>query len=102
VAGQVQDNGRLGRPGPIAVTASSISMSPAVIQTTWTSGGKFTLHQLPEGRYLLAAFVDSDSSGSYSFGRAHPFRPAERFVLLQDTLRVRARWSVENVVLTFP
>jgi hypothetical protein len=102
VAGQVQDNGRLGRPGPIAVTASSISMSPAVIQTTWTSGGKFTLQQLPEGRYLLAAFVDSDSSGNYSFGRAHPFRPAERFVLLQDTLRVRARWSVENVVLTFP
>jgi hypothetical protein len=84
------------------VTVASVGLSPAVVQTTWAADKTFALRQLPEGRYILSAFVDSDSSGDYTFGRAHPFRPAERFTLLPDTLRVRARWSVENVIVAFP
>jgi hypothetical protein len=102
VSGRIQDDARLGRPGPAAVTVSSVGLSPAVVQTTWAADRAFALRQLPEGRYVLSAFVDSDSSGGYSFGSAHPFHPAERFMLLPDTLRVRARWSVENVIVTFP
>ena len=102
VSGRIQDEARLGRPGPVAVTVASVGLSPAVVQTTWAADKTFALRQLPEGRYILSAFVDSDSSGDYTFGRAHPFRPAERFTLLPDTLRVRARWSVENVIVAFP
>ncbi len=102
VTGRIQDDGRLGRPGPVSVTATSVGLSPAVVRTTWTDGSGFALRQIPEGRYILSAFVDSDSSGDFTFGQAHPFRPAERFTLLPDTLRVRARWSVENVIVTFP
>jgi hypothetical protein len=102
VAGRIQDEARLGRPGPVAVTVTSVGLSPAVVRTAWAEGKTFALRQIPEGRYILSAFVDSDSSGDYTFGRAHPFRPAERFTLLPDTLRVRARWSVENVIVPFP
>jgi hypothetical protein len=84
------------------VTVTSVGLSPAVVRTAWADGKTFALQQIPEGRYILSAFVDSDSSGDYTFGRAHPFRPAERFTLLADTLRVRARWSVENVIVPFP
>ena len=102
VSGRIQDDSRLGRPGPVAVTASSVGVTPAVVQTAWAAGSTFALHQLPEGRYIISAFVDADSSGDYSFGSAYPFRPAERYLLSPDTLRVRARWSVENVIVTFP
>jgi len=102
VTGRIQDDARLGRPGPVSVTATSVGLSPAVVRTAWADGTAFALRQIPEGRYILSAFVDSDSSGDFTFGQAHPFRPAERFTLLPDTLRVRARWSVENVIVTFP
>jgi hypothetical protein len=102
VSGRIQDGGRMGRPGPVAVTASSVGLNPAVVRTAWAEDGTFALRELPEGRYTLSAYVDVDSSGEYSFGRAHPFWPGERYTLLPDTLRVRARWSVENVVVMFP
>lgn len=102
VSGRIQDDARLGRPGPVAVTLASIGLSPAVVHTTWAVDRTFAVRQLPEGRYVLTAFVDSDSSGGYTFGQAYPYRPAERFTILPDTLRVRARWSVENVIIAFP
>lgn len=102
ISGRIQDEARLGRPGPVAVTVMSVGLSPAVVQTTWAADNAFAMRHLPEGRYIVSAFVDADSSGEYSFGQAYPFRPSERYTMLPDTLRVRARWSVENVIVTFP
>jgi hypothetical protein len=102
ITGVIQDGARFGRPGPVEVTASSVGLSPPVVQRTWTSGSSFALRLLPEGRYVLSAFVDADSSGVYTYGQAFPFKPGERFTVVQDTLRVRARWSVEGVAVRFP
>lgn len=63
--------------------------------------GKFTFDELPEGKYIVGGFRDTDGSGGYSFGLPYPFVEPERFVVMPDTLKVRARWGVEGVVLRF-
>ena len=102
IEGVVSDPwGDLGR-GVIYLTASSIDLTPARERTIrMHSPGAFALDQLPEGNYVLSAFRDSDSSGTYSCGRPFPFLPSERFTVGTDTVKVRARWGVEGVALKF-
>lgn len=97
----VDDEMERGR-GPIHVTASSVDLTPPQEKTVRLSEpGSFTFDQLSEGKYTLRGFRDADSSGIYSFGRPFPFVPSERFAVLSDTIKVRARWGVEGVVLKF-
>ncbi|HEV8537792.1 MAG TPA: Ig-like domain-containing protein [Bacteroidota bacterium] len=65
-------------------------------------GGNFSFNFLPEGRYTLFAFCDSDSNGVYSYGKPYPFMFAEPFSILPDTLKVRARWPLDGVVIRIP
>lgn len=86
--------------GALVLTARRVeggSDAPRVV--FMRKGGVFVMRDLPEGRYVLDLFQDSDSSGTFSPGRPFPFRPAEPFMVHPDTLRVRARWGVEGVVL---
>ena len=63
--------------------------------------GAFVLDRLVEGKYVLSAFRDADSSGTYTYGLPYPFAPSERFVVYPDTVKVRARWDVEGVAIRF-
>ncbi len=64
--------------------------------------GTFQFENLPEGKYKLRVFVDSDSNKTYSFGRLRPFRFAEPFRVLADTVRVRKRWESSDVYIPLP
>jgi hypothetical protein len=97
----VDDRGKAGR-GPIHVRAASVDLIPPKMRTVvLPRPGDFTLDQLIEGKYRLSGFRDADSSGSYSYGRPFPFVPSERFTVYPDTVKVRARWSVEGILLRF-
>ena len=61
--------------------------------------GPFSFENIPEGRYSFFVFRDSDGNGVYSYGRPYPFQPAERFSPYTDTLKLRARWPLEGVVI---
>jgi hypothetical protein len=88
--------------GEIYVTATRVLSSSPTVATLRLSGtGKFRFERLLEGRYTLSAFRDRDSSESFSFGKPFPFTPSERFAVIADTLKVRARWAVEGVVVRF-
>lgn len=88
--------------GVIFVTARAVDQAPVVVRTIQLKGpGRFEFEKLQEGRYILSAFRDADSSGVYTFGLPFPYQPSERFAVLDDTLKVRARWSVEGVLLRF-
>jgi hypothetical protein len=63
------------------------------------SPGPFVFNELPEGKYTFSLYRDADNSGGYSYGKPFPYRPAERFSVGTDTLRVRARWPLEGVLL---
>lgn len=86
--------------GVIYLMAQSIDRTAGIKKTVQLQGpGRFILDRLPEGSYTLSAFRDADSSGGYSAGRPFPFKTSERFVAGEDTVRVRARWNVEGVLL---
>ena len=64
--------------------------------------GAFVFPAVPEGKYILDAYIDADGDTEYSFGKPFPFVPAERFGIAGDTIRVRARWESKNVVIPIP
>jgi len=63
--------------------------------------GKFLVGDIPEGRYGIEAFEDLEGDGVYRAGVPHPFEPSARFTVYPDTVKVRARWSVEGVQVRF-
>jgi hypothetical protein len=102
VEGVVIDGDNGTNLGEIYLTATRVLSSSPTAATLRLSGpGKFRFERLLEGRYTLSAFRDRDSSENFSFGKPAPFIPSERFAVITDTLKVRARWAVEGVVVRF-
>jgi hypothetical protein len=61
------------------------------------SSGGFLVDALPEGLYVLSAFIDANGNGVHDCGYPWPLRFAEPFGLCADTLKVRPRWPIEGV-----
>ncbi len=83
--------------GKIFVFATPLAPESRPRFQTLERPGKFSFNDLEEGKFILSAFIDSDSNGVYSKGSVTPFIPSERFIFYSDTLKVRARWSQEGV-----
>ncbi len=83
--------------GKIFLTLTPTGSSYKTQRKILTTPGKFSFDNLQEGRYLLSAFVDTDSNSTYTYGTLSPFQLSERFTIYPDTLKVRARWTVEGV-----
>ena len=64
--------------------------------------GPFRMERVVEGTYVMEVYRDADRSGVFTAGRPYPFVPSEPFAVGMDTVKVRARWSVEGVRLKFP
>ena len=62
---------------------------------------KFIFDRIEAGKYLLWAFVDEDSSGTYNYGWTYPFKAAEEFDYHPDTLNLRPRWKISDVQFNF-
>ncbi len=91
---------RKGSAGEIFITAASAAQgSPQQRTIKVPRPGPFSITQIVEGKYVLSAYRDADSSETYSYGLPFPFKPSERFTVYPDTLKVRARWGVEGVVI---
>ncbi len=98
ISGTVTDERQTGKP--VKVTARGAG-------TTWTAtttvrNGAYAFPKVPEGKYTISAFSDADTNGVYSHGKAFPYKPSERFGILQDTVRVRARWETAKRDFTIP
>jgi hypothetical protein len=62
--------------------------------------GAFELN-LPSGRWILGGFIDLDRDGRWSGGQLQPFKLAEPRIVNRDTVTVRARFTLEDVVIRF-
>jgi hypothetical protein len=99
IVGFVEDMMR-GESGKIHVFAICISdKTVAPIESKLDTQGNFSFPHLTEGQYVLEAFRDKDGDGRYTFGKTYPYRPSERFAVYPDTIKVRARWPVEGVLV---
>lgn len=86
--------------GPAVITAHSVDMTPPRKNSvTVKSGNTFGMKDLLEGKYRIDGYRDEDSNGQYSPGRPWPFTPSERFGVYPDTVKVRARWGIDGVIL---
>ncbi len=61
----------------------------------------FEFSNLPEGQYVIQAFIDENGNGKYDAGKIFPHRYSEKFIIYSDTIKVRARWPIEGVNLKF-
>ncbi len=88
-------------------TSSSVIVSAFEVgkgktfQTKTKCNSKFIFERVPQGRYLIEAFIDSNENGKYDYGKVYPFVPSERFSVYPDTVKVRARWTTENINVKF-
>jgi len=51
------------------------------------------------GNYLIWCFIDSDKDGKFNFGSVEPFDFSEKFYSYPDTLTLKARWPVGDVII---
>ena len=60
----------------------------------------FKFERVLPGNYLIWCFIDSDKNGEFNFGSVEPFDFSEKFYSYPDTLLLRARWPVGDVIIT--
>ncbi|MFA3782081.1 Ig-like domain-containing protein [Melioribacteraceae bacterium 4301-Me] len=63
------------------------------------ANGAFEFNKILPGKYLLWYFIDKNNNGKYDNGKVYPFEPSEKFSYYADTLNVRARWPIGDVVI---
>ncbi|MEX0601955.1 MAG: Ig-like domain-containing protein, partial [Bacteroidota bacterium] len=102
IEGVVIDRSRTDLAGVVHIVATNISQKDAEPQVvTIDNAGPFGMEYLQQGQYVLHAFRDRNGNGVFDAGKVFPFEPAERFAMYGDTLRLRARWPLEGVMLEF-
>ncbi|MBS4028087.1 MAG: Ig-like domain-containing protein [Ignavibacteriales bacterium] len=84
------------------VSVKNIERRNYIQQVEVNEKNEFEFDNLVQGKYVLSTFRDDDGNKKYSYGKSFPFHPSEIFTESSDTLKVRARWSVEGVQITIP
>ena len=81
------------------VVAQNVTTKGRTVEVSARRGKAFLLAMLTEGWYVVKAFQDRESTGMYFSGRPFPFLPSERFAVYADTVKVRARWPVDGLII---
>lgn len=63
--------------------------------------GSFEFAEVEPGEYEIEIFCDGNSNGKYDFGKAFPHEFSERFFFPPKKIEVKARWTVEDLMLEF-
>jgi hypothetical protein len=80
----------------------SFTRDGASYQAKFDKRGELMINSIMPGNYRFEYFVDSDSNGEWSPGIVKPFKPAEWFTILPDTLIIRSRWTTDIGSITIP
>ena len=98
IEGWVSDGSTSDTLGPLVVTAWRTGQKNATFKSvTVEKQGPFQLLHLPEGNYIMQAYRDRNGNNRFDAGKVFPFSESERFSVGSDTLKLRARWPLENV-----
>lgn len=86
-------------PGSNHIIMFTSVATGAVWQLRGAKAGAWEMKRLPEGEYRVAAFRDSNGNGVYDGGTIAPWRGAEPYAEFNGTVRVRPRWTVNEIEL---
>ena len=84
---------------PCYLEARPTTKGTSVIQY-FDKPGPFEMN-LPAGRWILGGYLDRDRDGHWSGGSIEPYTPAEPRAIPRDTITVRARFTLEGIVIKF-
>jgi len=62
---------------------------------------KFEFNRIEPGKYLLWCYLDENDNGKYDYGWPEPIRFSEQFSFYPDTLNLRPRWEVSDLIFKF-
>lgn len=100
VDGFVIDENKKDTSGRLYVTAVQVGgNTPKLYLAVTDTSGYFLFPQIAEGRYVFQSFRDRNNNGKYDPGKPFPFIYSERLSSFSDTLKVRARWPLEGVII---
>ncbi|MCH9029571.1 MAG: Ig-like domain-containing protein [Bacteroidetes bacterium] len=68
---------------------------------TKVSEEDFNFERIEAGKYLLWCYFDVDSNYQYSYGWPQPIIFSERFSVYSDTLKLKPRWVITDVIFNF-
>ena len=62
---------------------------------------KFEFNRVEPGKYLLWCYLDKNNDGKYNYGWPEPIEFSESFSFYPDTLNLRPRWEVSDLIFKF-
>ncbi|MDX9856927.1 MAG: Ig-like domain-containing protein [candidate division Zixibacteria bacterium] len=98
IAGTIQILPEHRKSDPAVLRFNLVGRSEFYSMTSRT--GSFRI-DLPAGKYLITAFLDSNLDGELTNGELAPYRMSETRMSMADTIAVRARFETAGVELTF-
>jgi len=72
-----------------------------IIYSKNISVNKFSFERVEPGTYRLWAYYDRDSSSTYTEGYHYPFKLSEEFSVYKDSINLRPRWAVTDLIFLF-
>ena len=60
---------------------------------------EWIFNNIETGDYTAEVYCDVDGNGKYSYGQIYPFKFSEPFVVFEDIMNIKPRWTLENVIL---
>ena len=90
-----------GEKSRLVVELKSLENSENKWTSVVNSESGFELVMIPEGHYFLMIFEDRDQDHNYTYGKAVPYSPSESFLMMPDTLEIRANWDIDLDKISF-
>ncbi len=88
--------------GDIFISAVQIRNPDIKYTSALQEPGPYRIEYVLPGEYLIDAYRDENGDSCYTFGSPFPFVPSERFVVYEDTVKIRSRWPNEGNNLRLP
>ncbi|MBV6478317.1 MAG: hypothetical protein HGGPFJEG_01068 [Ignavibacteria bacterium] len=61
----------------------------------------FEFSGIPEGKYIIFAYIDANGNGEYDSGNYFPYKPSERISVYEKELDLKGGWKINNVFIRF-
>lgn len=85
----------------IYVELKSVGQDKKIYQKKVSQDKTFVMNKILPGKYLLSSFIDRNKNSKYDPGSVKPFEYAERFTFYPDTLNLRARWPLGDIIIEY-
>ena len=58
----------------------------------------FSFERIEAGKYILWCYFDADSNYQFNYGWPQPIEYSERFAVYADTLKLKERWVITDII----